>query len=292
MVQGSASTPAKPASLDEVVRQIDTVSSIPQVALRVVEVANDPDAGAGDMKRVMEVDPALCTRVLQHANSAAMALRIRTTNLQQAISLLGLKQIRNLAVTAKISQLFAHDTPVNCYRPSILWRHLVAVATGARMLGLRLKFRHVEDLYLAGLLHDIGILLEAQFVPLAFAQAMQNIDPAKSLVENEHRFLGFDHTQLGLRVAEKWGLGESLKAAIAFHHRSNCAAGPALELVQFVEVANVLCSAKDITSVGINLVRPVAEVMAAIGLGREDLVAVVQELDGELLESAALMSLT
>ena len=74
------------AALDAVVRDIHEISTLPHIAIRVMEVANDPNSGAVDLKEVMESDPALSARVLRVVNSSAYGLRERVTNLQYAIA--------------------------------------------------------------------------------------------------------------------------------------------------------------------------------------------------------------
>ena len=64
--------------LEQVIRRIQEISSLPQVATRVMQVANDHNAGAGELKQVLEFDPALCTRVLRCVNSSAYATRARS----------------------------------------------------------------------------------------------------------------------------------------------------------------------------------------------------------------------
>ncbi len=94
----SLSPSADRSNLDRVARRVHEISTLPHVALRVMEVANDPDSGASEMKDIMESDPALTARVLRYVNSSAIGLRQRITNLQYAIAYLGAKQIRNLGI--------------------------------------------------------------------------------------------------------------------------------------------------------------------------------------------------
>ena len=92
-----------------------------------MEVVNDPDSGAAELKDVIETDAALSARILRCVNSSAYATRTEVTSLQQAIAYLGLNQIRNLAVTASVSELFKRDDKIGPYCRSQLWRHLVSV---------------------------------------------------------------------------------------------------------------------------------------------------------------------
>ena len=159
--------------LEEISRRIDQISTLPQVALRVMKVANDPNSGAANLKEVMEGDVALSARVLRCVNSSAYAVRVKVTNLQQAIAYLGMKQIRNLAMTASVSQLFKQDETIGTFRRAGLWRHFVSVGLAARLIAMRLKFANFEDMFLAGLLHDIGIVFEDQYAHRDFVATIQ-----------------------------------------------------------------------------------------------------------------------
>ena len=98
------SADASSHALERVSRRIQEISSLPEIAFRVMEVANDPDSGAWDLKEVIETDAALSTRIVRCANSSAFSTRAQITNLTQAIAYLGLRQVRNLAITANVGQ--------------------------------------------------------------------------------------------------------------------------------------------------------------------------------------------
>lgn len=275
-------------SLRKVVQQIEDVSSLPHVALRVMEIAGDPDSGAGDLKDVMEGDASMSARVLRSVNSSAYAVRSQITNLQQAIAYLGLKQIRNLAMTISVSELFQTNDEIGPYRRSGLWRHLVSVGICSRMIAMRLKLADFEDAFLAGLLHDIGIILEDQHLHDRFVQVVLSLDERESLSTMERRQLGFDHTMLGTEVAGLWGFPEATRAAIRHHHMSVNYHGQYVQVVRCVEVANLLCTLKGIPSVGLKLVRFSGPAIAGLGLTKEDIAILAEDLDQELAANANL----
>lgn len=278
-------------TLEQLVRRIEDISTLPQVALRIMEVANDPSSSAADLKEVMECDAALSARVLRCVNSSAYALRTKITNLQQAIAYLGLKQIRNLAMTASVSELFKREEQINGYSRTQLWRHLVSVGICARMIAMRRKIANFEDAFLGGLLHDLGIILEDQYVHKAFRQVIQELHPEKTLLETERHWLNFDHTLLGEKVAEGWKFPEVLRHAIRWHHQSAACKGQSALLVACVEMANVICTLKGITSVGKNLVHFCPWAIAALHLTREDIAVLAEDLDRELEKSNSLFLL-
>lgn len=277
-----------PTTLETVVRRIDDISTLPHVALRVMEVANDPKSGAADLKEAVESDAAFSARVLRCANSSAYATRTEITNLQQAVAYLGLKQIRNLATTASVSDLFKRDEKIGPYHRGGLWRHLVSVGLCARLIAMRRKVSYFEDVFVAGLLHDIGIVLEDQYAHGQFRRIIQSLDKRKTLAESEQEHLNFDHTTLGEKVADTWGFSERVKAVIRHHHTSVDYGGGEIDVVRCVEVANMICTLKGISSVGLKLVRPSQAALEGLSLSREDLLILDQDLDEEIARNVRL----
>lgn len=288
---GTAGAVQQPDALDRVVEKIDDVSTIPQVVLRIMQVVDDPNSDAHQLKQIVEGDTSLSARLLRVVNSAAFGLRTKITNLQQAIAYLGMKQIRNLAITASVSDVFRNEQQIGSYSRPMLWRHSVSVAIGGRLLALRLRRANFEDVFLAGLLHDLGIILEDQVVHDRFRGAMLSLENAHSLTAHEQQYLGFDHTMLGERLAERWGFPDGVRAAIRYHHGSIGYQGKELDTLQCVEVANLICTLKGITSVGRKLPQFSQKAIAALNLSKTDVVVLAEDLDRELQENNALFLL-
>ncbi len=279
-------------NLEKVVREVQEVSSLPSVAAKVIEVCNDPNAGAAQMRKIVEGDPALSARVIKCVNSAAYGLRKRVTSLQRAISYLGFKQIRNLALTASVAGVFQKsDETVGNYKRAFLWRHMVSVAVVSRMVAARQKMENFEDVFLAGLLHDLGIVLEDQYCHGKFVQMMEKLEGEPSLCEAEQKCFGFDHTELGLEIATRWKFSDEILDTIRYHHNLNNYRGEHKQIVACVDVANLLCSVSKRTSVGVNLVKPNSSSLAALGLMRADLRVLTEDLEDELRANKELFDL-
>lgn len=278
-------------ALESVARQIHDVASLPQVALRVMEVVQDPNAGATELKAAMECDPALSARVLRCVNSSAYATRTKITNLQFAIAYLGTQQIRNLAMTAAVASIFRSGTAVGRYSRAGLWKHLVATGICARLIAMRSRMADFEDAFLAGLLHDIGIVLADQHLDARFSELMQSLNPEQTLAQQERAVYGFDHTMLGEYVARQWRFPEAVLCAIRHHHMSTEARCTGGDIVRCVEVANLLCSMKGIASVGSNLVKFSRPALTALALTKDDILVLAQDLDQELASNQYLLTL-
>jgi HD-like signal output (HDOD) protein len=274
--------------IDSVVDRIDQVSTLPHVALHVMEVANNLDAGAAELKLAVEGDPALSARVLHCVNSSAHPLRAKITNLHSAISYLGFAQVRNLAITASVSDIFKHDEVIGPYSRTELWRHLVSVGVCGRLIAMRKGLPNFEDAFLGGLMHDFGIILEDQHVHRPFRLAIQSLRSDETLVQTEQEYLGFDHTTLGSRIAETWKFPPSVRACIRFHHMSGNCRTPEMDIVHCVAVANLICTLKGISSVGMKLVELPQDALSALSFNKEDIRVLAGDLDRELSQHKSL----
>lgn len=280
-----------PPTLDELVRRVSDISTLPHVAMKTMEVANDPKSSAIDLKEIIESDAALGARILRCVNSSAYATREKVTNLQQAISYLGLRQIRSLALTASVSEMFSKDEEIGPYRRRNLWSHLVAVGICSRLIAMRQKLPDFEDAFAAGLLHDIGIVLEDQYLHGHFCNIIQSLGEGPTLAEAERKVLGFDHAKLGTQVAELWRFPDSVKAAIGFHHMSVNYHGADITVVRCVEIANLICTVKGYSSIGLKLVKVSQPALGALSLTKEHIAVLAADLDEELAKNAALFEL-
>jgi len=268
--------------LDRVVREITEVSTLPQVAMQTIELCNNPETGAADLRDLIESDPALSSRVLRCVNAASNGLVRRITCIQQAVSYLGFKQVRNLAVTASVSSIFCDGDRIGSYSRSGLWKHLVWTGVAARFIASRCNIQEFEDVFLAGLLHDLGIILEDQYCHKHFVAVINSLSDQDTLPHLEKRIMGFDHPTLGKRIAEKWKFPTQITSAIRFHHMPDKYRGDDAGTVASVVLANYLCFAKGVSSVGGGKLECSPYVLETLGVGRQDLIVIAEDLNAEL----------
>jgi HD-like signal output (HDOD) protein len=277
--------------LESVVKAIEEISTLPAVALRVIQVASDPESSAVDLKTAMEADPALCVRVLRCVNSASFGLREQVEDLARAVAYLGFNQIRDLAITATVGDLFNKPVRAGNYDRAALWTHLVAVGVAARMIATRTRAEGHTNAFLAGLLHDLGIILFEQRRPATFKRVMQSLDGTRSLPEVERRIAGWDHTELGETVARNWRLPAVVCDVARWHHAPDDYRGPHAAIVHSVAVANLICTVQDKSSVGWNLLGLGKGSLDALGVGRSDLRVFTDDLEEELQANRHLFEL-
>jgi HD-like signal output (HDOD) protein len=262
-------TAATQAKLEPLVDRIASVSTIPQVALQVVAVTEDPGAGSRELQAVVESDPALMVRCLRVVNSASHGIRRKVTCIRQAISLLGFRKIRDIALTNAVADVFKEECTTGPYRRLGLWGHMVATAVCAEIITETSGVSGCEDAYAAGLLHDFGIIAEDQYAQKSFLVLITNLTDSEELSAQERSHLGFDHTILGSRIAEKWRLPEALGAVIRFHHMPQNYRGDHGAIVNVVAAANSIVSDCRFPSVGVNIVTRPDSAFDALGLDLE-----------------------
>jgi HD-like signal output (HDOD) protein len=271
--------------------RISEVSSLPAVAMRIIEVANNESTGAVDLLEAVRFDAALSTRIMRTVNSSYYALQNKVADLKLAITLLGFKEIRNLAMTAYVAQLFKRGRGHGRYTREGLWDHMIATGTVARVISDFSGQASPREAYLAGLLHDLGLILIDQYLNQPFCQVIDALEEDESVCDVEREILGFDHTELGAYVAERWSLPEHIAATVRYHHEPLAYEGEYRELVCVVALADFFCNMKNRPALGVRDMRmPPSEVFDVLHLDKQQVETIWQRLD-DALESASVMAL-
>lgn len=279
------------ALLQRLFTRISEVSALPEVALRIVSMANDPDVEADDLLEAVRSDPALAMRLMRTVNSSYYALVDKVSNLKQAITLLGFKEVRNLALTSYVAQMFQETSGHGRYHRRDLWDHMVGAAMVARLIARTCRRVPPEEAYLAGLLHDLGLVLIDQYVHRAFCRVVDSLTEEVPLCEVEAKILGFNHAQLGEFVASRWALPVHLATAIGYHHTPDRYHGPDHDIVFVVALADFFCCLKGLTSLGMGTTQdPPLKLFARLGLRRRQVESLLAQLD-EVLTAADAMAL-
>jgi HD-like signal output (HDOD) protein len=192
------------------------------------------------MERIVSCDPALAVKMLRIANSAYYGFKSEVTTVKQAVVLLGLMTVRSLVVGASCYDVFARAGAPD--DREALWLHSIGTAVAAEGLAKSVRGVVPEEAYLAGLLHDVGVAVIAMSYPeVPRLVAAQSLDGEVSRREAEVDLLGCDHAQMGMLVAQEWGLPAPIAGAIGYHH-SPAGAAVAPELAACTHVSDLVAS--------------------------------------------------
>src|SRR3954462_10294431 len=161
----TATLPQNNTLVAEALRKVTNISTLPEVTANIVATVEDPKSTAAQLHKIVAHDPALATRILKVVNSAFYGLPGQIGSVERAIVLLGLNAVKNIAVAASLGQLFRGVKLCEGFTAKDLWTHCVAVGVTARELARQLKLPFADEAFLAGMIHDIGIMVSLQTSP-------------------------------------------------------------------------------------------------------------------------------
>ena len=230
------------ARLDALVRQVRDLPALPDAALRVMKLSEDPRAGAADIARALSTDQALTARILKLANSAFYGASRRVSTVTEAVVMLGMRTVRNMTVAIGCQPFL--EKPLDGYAlpAGDLWKHSLCCGFAAQALAKRSGYRAAEEAFVAGLLHDIGKVVLNLYLTKLFATVVGRAETQHmAFMDAERSVLGFDHAQAGARVLEKWNLPPVLVSAVRGHHAPLSELPVPAPLTALVHVADVVC---------------------------------------------------
>ena len=213
-------TPDQPVSrAQKILAAIDALPPLPAVAIRVMEVAQDPKSSASDLALVVSLDPGLSGRLLRVVNSAAYRRSREITSVQEALVTLGFVQARNMAISGAIAGAYSPDALNALFRIEVFWRHSIAVAFKAAEFAGKSRRLDVPSAFTAGILHNMGRLAMYYADPAGLDQAIAEAMARGVLLEDvESELLGADHAEVGGILARRWKLPADIQDAVARHH--------------------------------------------------------------------------
>lgn len=230
---------------DVIFKYTQKLPSLPQTTLQSLQILDDPDYRIRDLSNVIGMDQTLSARILQWANSPFYGLRYKVASLEKAILALGTVEVRDLLLTVSVSEMLNRKMPGYGMERNALWQHSIAVATGAKWLAKITKYRRADQVFIAGLLHDIGklVLDELLMHEKGWQEEWVSLqEQGASFIELEKWLTGMDHAELGGRIAEEWSLPAVLIEAIQFHHQPEMATidPPVTEWVHLADAAALM----------------------------------------------------
>lgn len=263
--------------LADVVKHIQDLPALPAVVMELLDSIDRDDVDITVLAKKVSHDQALTAKTLRLANSSYYATQVKVTTIQQAITLLGFKNMRNLIITAGMAGCFPEQRCAG-FEFNAFWRHSVATAVCARTLA---RHRHINQdfAFTAGLLHDIGrLVLVTCFTRLYEKAISYRIAHDCYLTEAENAVLGIDHVLAGQVLAEHWNFSETMQKAIAGHHDPEVPGTGFLAAI--VHVADIIVHALDLSAAEDDLIPRVSLVaLQGLAIDEETYLAVFRETE-------------
>jgi HD-like signal output (HDOD) protein len=249
-------------------RQLPVTGGMGLAAPRILAALSAPDTTTGDVLELVKQDPGITARVLRVANSALYGARGGVATLRHAVQLLGLESVRGIAAAACFNRNIAHSRAAASVDGDQLHVHCIATALAAEALSKAAGGDLAAEAFIAGLLHDFGVLPRLALVAEPAQRGTNEArEPDAALLED----IAAAHEQYGAVVLESWGLPESLRVATRHHHDPGAAPAAHAKLTALVHVAD--CASR---SLGFGFAteggpcEPMPEAVALLDLAAED----------------------
>jgi len=190
--------------------------SPPTYALKIIDLVNDPELDIGQAVKVFSLDPVMVSKILRIANSPLYASQRKVDTLQMAILLLGLNATISLALSFSLVNGLRQGHSDASLNHSLFWKRAGLAAAASRVLGAYGELQCLEELFIAALLQDIGMLALDRISPDLYADSTLNQYRHTQVVDHELQQLGCSHATVGGWLLAQWGLPDRLHRAVTF----------------------------------------------------------------------------
>ncbi len=278
-VIGVAEPTDNPSALDSLFARLVGLSPLPLLADRILRLPLEQLSDESALVDVLKTDPALSASILRRVNSSYFGITRKVNDLTKAATLLGISELRNLALTVLVKRMFDQPATYGSYNREALWRHSLAVAVSARKIARVTGAVPQHEAYIAGLLHHVGTLLIDLHLRTTFCKLIKQLSESEPTYRKERELLSFDQAQLGAHVARCWHFPTNITDAIHYHESPSQYAGDHEKLVYIVSVADYLCSRAGMTALGVfNTTPPSDFAYAILGVDRVALAIIWDDL--------------
>ncbi len=227
--------------LDGLIAKVGNIPVIPKVAEKIIHLVEDVNTTSTQLQEVIDTDQGIASRLLKIANSAFYGYRggIKTTT--EAVRVLGFKTIRSLVLAASLREVYKRFGLTE----KLLWEHSLFTSISSRAIASTLELPYVEDAFVAGLMHNVGMVVMNNERPDDFSIVMQRFyNEDIPLLEVEREVFGFTHNEAGALTVRKWKLADFLEKVIYYQDSPDVFEGHdeyLYVLASIVYLSNRLC---------------------------------------------------
>ena len=229
------------ASIRERVQHIESMPAIPAVFLPLLNLlsGSGENVNVDEVVRLVSYDNTIAAQCLRVAASPLFGMALPPKSIKAAVISLGLRRVETILLTCCLGQAFPSKKWV--LDPAVFWRHSLGCAMVCRKFSEKVGAADHEKAYMAGLLHDIGFMVNCLVFSSEFAKAMERaLQEEIALDEAERLTMGFTHCETGRALAEQWKLADDVIEVIAHHHAIE-QSQKSQPLVALVHLSDLLC---------------------------------------------------
>jgi len=275
-------------------RYIDAMPSLSITVAKIMEIVKNPQVTAKDLNKVISLDPVLAGKVLKLVNSAYYGLSNKVTSLINAIIMLGINTIKNLALSTAILGNMKKNSNFKSLNVDGFWRHSIGVGVAAKLIatkiGIPINLR--DEYFIGGLLHDIGKIPINEIFEEEYLKAIRMADFKRvSILDMEKEIIGITHTEVGKMISEKWHLSFETYECILYHHDPNMVSERNFKLVTSIYIADSYCNLNQIGFSGTRYSKKIEDhILSSVGITEEYLDNIFDTISGEIEKASVFLN--
>jgi len=202
----------------QITQRVNNIPTLPAVMMKVIHMVDDPKTTAAALSEFIGRDQALTAKILKLANSAFYGFPQKIGTINLAIVVLGFESVKDLGLSASVVEAFDEKEYGDVFDLHRFWVHSVAVAAGCKILTRHVRVSIAGEIFVAGLLHDLGKLILCRFLTDDYRKVVAEASGRKEeIYQIELEQLGFSHADVGGWLAEQWNLPQHQTSAIYYH---------------------------------------------------------------------------
>ncbi|MDH7604762.1 MAG: HDOD domain-containing protein [Melioribacter sp.] len=203
-----------------VLKRVTSLSPVPKILSEVLELLKDLNTSPHTLARAISKDQSIVVKILTIANSPFYGLAKRVSSIEYAIMILGFNEIRNIVTALSLMESMKNKSDEYMDQKSF-WLHSYITATTAKKIADDMGIRESNDVFIGGLLHDLGISVIHRYMHSDFVSIMENAKKGTKYLEAENSQLGMDHQSVGYTLLKNWNIPESICEIVKYHHTPN-----------------------------------------------------------------------
>ena len=203
----------------KVLDKISGLPTLPTMLNQINKLMMNPRTSAKEVAQLISSDPSITAKVLRVVNSSFYGFPNRITTITHAIVILGFNTVKSIVLSSSIFDVFKKGTGVSHFNRSEFWKHSIGTGAVARVVGKAAGYTALEELFIAGLVHDVGKIILDQYIHDNFEQILAKVASKNCLIrEAEEETLGYNHADIGGWLFQKWNMSKGIVECTRFHH--------------------------------------------------------------------------
>ena len=280
---------------EEILDKLSSITNLPtfpDVVVKLSELLQNPETSTEEIVKVIKLDPVIASSILHLANTVAFNSSSKISSIEEAVVRIGFRNVSNVVFSLSVIRILPTKNSLVNYNK--FWNHSLSVAYGAQIIeqhATRVN-KTSENLYVAGLLHDIGILVFDQFFENLYTEVITKAKKAQTplhLLEQE--ILGINHAELGKEVLQRWQLPEEVLDSVSNIYKPHKVTAHADKVTKILHMANYACEnqgiGNGITSFPLNFSNTA---WFDVGLNVDDIPQIIKEVNAETAKAKAIFN--